>query len=113
MKLVVKIALGVILAVVLLIAGCTALLSAGVSEAQSESDKTAITRAEYEAVKKGSSRAEVEATLGKPSDVQESEIQSLGETYSSDCIYYNQEGELTSLYQFCFDNDKLSSKASY
>jgi hypothetical protein len=112
-KLVVKIALGVILAVILLIAGCTALLSAGVSEAQSESDKTAITQAEYEAVKKGSSRVEVEAMLGKPSDIQESEIEALGETYSSDCIYYNRDGDLASMYQFCFDNDKLTSKASY
>jgi hypothetical protein len=108
-----KIALGVVLAVVFLIAGCTALIGAGASEAQKESDKTAITHSEYEAVEKGWTRAEVEAKLGKPSDVQESEIESLGQTYSSDCIYYNQEGEFASLYQFCFDNDKLTSKASY
>ena len=40
MKLVVQIALGVILGVVLLIAGCAALLRAGSSEARSRSDKT-------------------------------------------------------------------------
>ena len=39
MKLVVQIALGVILGVVLLIAGCAALLRAGSSEARSQSNK--------------------------------------------------------------------------
>jgi hypothetical protein len=112
-KLVLKIAGGLVLASVILIAGCAALVAGGANEVQKESDETAITHAQFRAVEKGSTRAAVEADLGTPSDVQESEISGFGETLESDCIYYNRKGELLSMYQFCFDNGKLTSKASY
>ena len=28
-------------------------------------------------------------------------------------IYYNKEGDLASMYQFCFDGKRLTSKSSY
>jgi PBP1b-binding outer membrane lipoprotein LpoB len=112
-KLVLKIAAGVVLASILLIAGCAALVSAGANEVQKESDETAITHAQFKGVEKGATRADVEADLGEPSDVQETDVSAFETSTSFDCIYYNKKGELLSLYQFCFDDGKLTSKASY
>lgn len=117
MKTILKIALGIILAIVLLVVGCTALLGAGVNEAQKESDKTAITLAEYEATKTGDAMADVVARLGKPSSKDEfsSEVEGLDEPVGSSCVYYNRDGQIASIFQFCFDvnGDKLESKSAF
>lgn len=117
MKTVLKIALGIILGLTVLIVGCSALFSAGVDEAQKKSDKTAITSQDYSATKTGDLRRDVEARLGKPSSSNESssEIEGLDEPVGSRCVYYNREGEIASLFQFCFDinTDKLESKSSF
>ena len=117
MKTVVKVALGVVLGLTVLIVGCSALLGAGASSVQKESDKTAITSQEYSATKTGDLRRDVEARLGKPSSRDEfsSETKGLDEPVGSRCVYYNREGEFASIFQFCFDleTDKLESKSSF
>lgn len=118
MKTVGKIVLGILIASMLMIGGCVALLGAGVEEAQKESDRTAITDAQYSSIKTGTSRSTVEAKLGTPESRDEfsSEIDGLGdEPIGSTCIYYGKQGELGGLYQFCFDinTDKLESKSKF
>ena len=115
MKTMLKIAGGIVIAVVLLTAGCAALLGAGVSEAQKESNKHAITRAEYRSVKSGMNRRQVEAKLGAPADDQDMNVsfKDLGVKQNTQCIYYNEVDELMGMFQFCFDNGKLSSKSRY
>lgn len=118
MKTIFKIALGIVLGCVVLIAGCTALLGAGLDEAQKESDRTAITPAQYQSIKTGQSRESVESKLGEPQsrDEWETEIEGLGEEpIGSECIYYGRKGEFASIYQFCFDlsTGKLESKSSF
>jgi hypothetical protein len=115
MKTVLKITLGILLAVVVLIVGCTALIGAGVNEAQKDSDKTSITVAEYESVKVGpggNSRDRLVSRFGEPSSAQEvkGEVPEAG----LDCIYYNREGEFASIYQFCFGADgRAETKSSF
>jgi hypothetical protein len=113
LKLIVKIALGIILALFLLMAGCAALIGVGVSEAKKESNKTAITAAQYRHVHHGETRKALVARFGVPADDQDFSASYGGITSKSSCIYYHRQGELVSLYQFCFDNGKLNSKASY
>jgi hypothetical protein len=118
MKTVCKIATGVLVASLILIGGCVALIGAGVDEAQKESDKTAITPAQYQSIKTGTKRSTVEAKLGEPQSRNEfsTEIEGLGdEPIGSECIYYGKQGEMLSLYQFCFDinTGKLESKSAF
>lgn len=118
MKTVLKIVLGIIIAAVLLIGGCAALLGAGIEGAQEESDKTAITQSQYQSIKTGTSRDTVESRLGEPQsrDEWETEVEGLSdEPLGSECIYYGKKGEFMSLYQFCFDSQtgKLESKSSW
>lgn len=118
MKTIGKIVAGILIASVLLIGGCVALIGAGVDQAQKESDRTAITPAQYAAVKTGTQRSTVESRLGTPESRDEvsTQIDGLGdEPFGQTCIYYGRTGELASLYQFCFDinSERLESKASY
>lgn len=118
MKAIVKIALGIVLGATVLVVGCTALLAAGVDEAQDESDRSAISEAQYRSVKTGrTTREEIVERFGEPADRQEFEQRIEGlqdEPVSSSCIYYNRRGELLSPYQFCFDGEgRLESKNSY
>lgn len=118
MKTVIKIVAGILIASVLLIGGCVAIIGAGVDEAQKQSDLTAITPAEYQSIKTGMKRSTVEAKLGKPESRDEfsTEIKGLGdEPIGQTCVYYGRKGELASLYQFCFDinTDRLESKSGY
>lgn len=121
MKTVMKVALGIIIGCVVLIGGCAVIIGAGVDEAQKDSDKTAITPAEYASVKtgpNGNSRKRIISRFGKPQssdDVQAEGVEGIPESdFSQSCIYYSRKGDLASLYQFCFDgNDRLRSKASY
>jgi len=120
-KTVLKIALGILLAVVVLIVGCGVLLGAGINEAQKDSDKTAITQAEYDSVKTGSSgntRERLEKRFGEPQsqqDIETSDIEGIPNSASGlECIYYSREGQLASLFQFCFDSSgRVESKSSF
>lgn len=122
MKTMCKIAGGVLIALTVFIGGCVALLGAGVEEAQNESDKTAITQEQYESVGKDDTLDSVKADFGEPEDRQDTELsldeeaeKYLGEGAGGmTCIYYNREGELASVYQFCFDGaGDFQTKASY
>lgn len=117
MKTVVKVALGILLACAVLIGGCVALIGGAANEVQKDSDRTAITPAEYQRVKTGDRRSAVVRRLGEPQSADEfsSEIEGLDEPVGSRCVYYGREGELASLYQFCFDvnTDRLESKSSF
>ncbi len=117
MKTVLKITLGILLASVLLIGGCVALIGGAANEVQKESDKSAITPAQYRSIDTGMARDAVEDRLGAPTNESEysTEIEGFDEPIGSSCIYYNRKGELLSLYQFCFDvnTDKLESMAGF
>jgi hypothetical protein len=110
MKTILKIAIGVIVAVVVLIILLVVLLGAGAHQAQKDNDKTAITLKQFHSIKKGADMDDVIGTLGKPQDKQHQEIDGMPD---SDCIYYNKKGEFLGTYQFCFDNDILTSKSAY
>jgi len=116
-----KVALGIIIGCVVLIGGCAVLIGDGVDEAQKDSDKTAITPADYASVKTGAdgnSRKRIISRFGEPQssdDVQAEGGERIPEIdFEQSCIYYSRKGELASLYQFCFDgNHRVRSKASY
>jgi uncharacterized protein YxeA len=110
MKTILKIVVGIVIAAIVLVVGLIALIGGAANEVQKESDQHSITKAQYESVKKGTSLKDVKAKLGEPSDKQNTQVEGLGE---QDCIYYNKEGEIASMYQFCFDNKRLASKSSY
>ncbi len=116
MKTVFKIAAGIILALVVVIGGCAALIGAGVNEAEDDAQEHAITKSQFDSIDQGSTQSEVEKELGDPSDDQEFESRFGGKTQGSSCIYYNEKGaELFEgdSYQFCFTNEKLDSKNVY
>lgn len=117
MKTVVKVALGIILACVILIGGCVALIGSAATDVQEDSDKTAITREQYRQVQTGDTKSEVEDLLGEPSDASEfsSDIEGLDQPVGSSCLYYGRKGEVIAGYQFCFDvnTDKLESQSSF
>jgi hypothetical protein len=117
MKTVLKITLGIILGFTVLIGGCAALIGGAVNEVQKDSDKTAITLEQYRSVDVGQdTREAVMARLGEPSSSNEVEVEGFtaNEPYGSECVYYNQKGQILSIYQFCFDTGtgKLQSKVS-
>lgn len=117
MKTVLKITLGILLASVLLIGGCAALIGGAANEVQKEHDKSAITPAQYRSISTGMTRKAVERELGAPADESEfsSEIEGFDQPVGSSCIYYHRKGELLSLYQFCFDvnTGRLETKAGF
>ncbi len=121
MKTMMKVALGVILGLVVVIVGCSALIGAGVDEAQTDSDRTAITPSQYRSVDRRDTREEVVEEFGEPQSEDEvdqdlpKELRSAVKKGEEDlaCVYYGRRGELASLYQFCFDgNGKYESKSS-
>jgi hypothetical protein len=118
MKTVFKITFGIVLAGLLLMGGCAALIGGAANEVVKESDKSAITQAQFDSIEKGATKDEVTEAL-KPavfSNEQTTEVDS-GETgmdLDSTCIYYNKESFADGMYQFCFDgSDKMTTKASY
>jgi hypothetical protein len=114
-KLMLKIAGGIIIALVLLTAGCAALIGSAAHEVQNESDAHAITQAQFRSLKPGMTQKRVVRLLGKPADDQEMHVSvsELGVSSNSSCVYYNERGELLTMYQVCFDEGKLSSKSRY
>lgn len=112
MKTIFKVLIGVFLAGVLLIGGCTALLGAGASEVSKEIEadqkRNAITNTQARNTKLGASRRAVERRLGPPKSDQESSNDGLGD---DSCIYYNLKGgEALDSWQFCFAGAGKSGK---
>jgi hypothetical protein len=113
MRTVVKIFLGVMLAGVVLIVGCFALvgygLDEGVKEVERDQNRNAISNREARRVKIGTAKGDVIAKLGEPRDTQEGENEGLGQ---DSCIYYNlRGGEVLDSWQFCFDSrDRLTAR---
>lgn len=120
MKTVFKIFFGIILSVVVLAVGCTALVSKGVSDSvdsvKAENAKSAISQAQFDAVKAGASRADVLTALKPAVPTTEDTSQYSDGTVATnlDCVYFNKQSDevFTGLYQFCFTDDKLTSKSS-
>ena len=120
MKTVVKVALGVILGLTVLIVGCAVLLGAGADQVADEIDKqqkaNSITLTQYRGAKTGTRQSTIEKRFGEPSDAQEfeSEIPDLDARSKGSCIYYNRRGgEIGDIFQFCFDDGRLTSKNAY
>ncbi len=116
MKSVLKIALGIILALTVLIVGCVAIIGGRVDETVDGvieiSDKFSITQAEFQSVKvgpRGDTRGRIMSRFGEPQSGLESETPE-----GFECISYNREGTLTSFYQFCIDpeTDRVQTKSS-
>lgn len=111
MSTVLKVTLGVVLGGIVLIVGCSALLSAGLDEQQTQN---AISDADYRSVKKGTPRRKVEGRFGEPESADEfsDDIEGVGKL-ESNCLYYNlKEGEVGSFAQLCFNGrGRLESKS--
>ncbi|MGH2923868.1 MAG: DUF2510 domain-containing protein [Solirubrobacterales bacterium] len=93
--------------IVLGLGGCGACIAVSVNSVEDELDRNAISEREFESVKRGTTRAAVEARLGDPWD-----------TFSDDgieCITYTAEGGLfdLTLYDLCFLDGRLVSKDAY
>lgn len=119
MKTILKIALGIILGLVVVIVGCSALFAAGVDEAEDEATRNGITIREFRSVEQGTRQRAVERRFGEPEDSQEfeQEIPELQDGPSrSSCIYYPEKGQPLfegRSFQFCFDERRLTSKNAY
>lgn len=118
MKTVLKVTLGIVLGCTVLIIGCVALIGASVDSAQKESDKTAITLAQYRNAKTGTTtRAQLVSRFGRPQSsdsVQADGVKGIpASDFRQDCFYYSRKGKLASLFQFCVDGDGvLRSKSA-
>jgi hypothetical protein len=120
MKTVLKVALGILLAATVLIVGCVALIGAGADQVADDLEKqqraNSITLEQYRGVKAGTPQSEIEKRFGEPADAQEfeAEIPELDTKSSGSCIYYNRRGgDLGDIFQFCFDDGRLTSKNAY
>lgn len=119
MKTIFKIAAGLLLAMIVLIGGCTALVAGAANHAdkqmQKDHDKHAITKGQLASVHMGDSKQHVIARLGQPSDSQHDETAGIdGGTSTGDCIYYDAKGSWSNFkaptYQLCFTDGHLDSK---
>lgn len=119
---VLKILLGIVVLIILLVAGCTALVGGAVNEAvnsyNEDQAKSAISQDTFDAIQLGATRADVDAAVAPavPQDTQEFTQEGVLDEaqISSSCIYFNREGgEFGDIFQLCFDGDSLSSKNSY
>jgi hypothetical protein len=105
-----KIMFAIIAAVVVLVVVAVVALGAALDSAQKDSDKQAITPAQFRSVKQGTSLHALTDRFGEPTDHQRMKVSGAAK---SDCVYYNAKGDFTGQYQFCFDGGKLTSKARY
>jgi hypothetical protein len=119
---VLKILLGILVLMILVVGGCTALVGAGVNEAvnsyNEEQAKSAIPQETFDAIQIGATRADVDAAVAPavPQDAQEFTQEGVLDEaqINSSCIYFNREGgEFGDIFQFCFEGDTLTSKNSY
>jgi len=111
MKTVVKIALGVLIAGVLLIGGCIALIGTSIDQGFKDVEKDrqakAVSQSQIKDIKRGSSRRSVQRKLGKPENVQESNDESGRVVY----LYYPVNGgEELDQWQLVFEGNKLTAK---
>jgi hypothetical protein len=121
LKTIVKVFIGVILALVVVIVGCAALIGGAANEASKELDRQqqqhAITRNQFRSLRLGMSERQVRAAVGKrPENRQAFESEGIldEEPSRSSCIYYNRAGgTFGDSFQLCFENGHLSSKNSY
>lgn len=117
--------LGIIAAVVLLFAGCTALIGGAANEAvkslEADQAKSAISETQYSQIKIGDTRADLDKAVAPavPADAQEFSNEGIldEENFDTACVYFNKTGgELGDLYQFCLDGTgaraKVTSKSS-
>lgn len=114
MKLILKIVLGIVIATILIIGGCAALVGGTLNEVDKEltesQNENAITEAEFKSLRIGTPLSEVKAEFGKPEDTQTMNIQG----QKNVTIYYNVKGgELMDMYQLSFDAGKLTSKSKF
>lgn len=113
MSTVLKIVLGILIAALLLIGGCVALIGVGLEGVDEEFDKqqaeSAISNGAARSIENGTSKSDVIEELGRPRSTDESDVEGLGK---SECIYYGVEGgDALTQWQFCFDGkDRLESK---
>ncbi len=105
----------IIVALILLIGGCTALLSIGLNA----EEEGGITRAQFNAIAQGTTQRAVEAKLGEPEDSQKFETQ-IPEIQRQplrwSCIYYPEKGKSIlegASFQLCFDEGRLTSKNAF
>jgi hypothetical protein len=110
-----KVGAGVVLGGCVLIAGCAALVGAGLNS----EEKDGITRVQFDSIAQGTRQADVEDRLGEPEDSQdfESRVPELQDEAShSSCIYYREKGKKIlegQSFQLCFDDGKLTAKNAY
>jgi len=107
MSTVVKVMLGILLAAMVLLAGCVgcvALVGNSIDDDfKKQQNKNSITNRQARSVSLGTPKSEVISEFGKPKSTQESENEGLGE---DSCIYYNVKGGgALDQWQFCFDSD--------
>ena len=97
--------IGVTLIVVVII---VALFSLGNAASDSDSSSNQVTRSEYNSIKNGMSESKVAQIIGSdPESKDNTEVN--GSTFN--CIYYGVLADNT--YQFCFSDDKLTTKSIY
>lgn len=111
MKTIIKIVLGIVIATVLLVGGCAALVGGALNSATKDGAEHAISQAEFKALKQGDSLSDVLDRLGEPKDRQTMQNQGIGKTVY---LYYNVEGgDLGDQYQITFTNGVLDGKNAY
>jgi hypothetical protein len=99
--------------------GCVAVVGTVAKQAvdalNAEQARHAITPAQFNAVKLGSTRVAVVSQLGKPPQNGQLFVQrGFVDDINSSCIYYNRaDGSFGDRYQFCFENNALRSKNAY
>ncbi len=119
---VLKILLGIVVLMIAVVAGCTALVGGAVNEAvdqyNAEQAASAISQETFDGIQVGATRADVDAAVAPavPQNTQEYTSEGvLDETViDTSCIYFNREGgQFGDAFQFCFDGDVLRSKSSF
>lgn len=117
-----KVFLGVVVSIIVLAVGCTALIGSAakhVSDQLNADQKAhAITTAQFDAMKTGESKAAVLKAAAPATPQNAQEFQQKGVLDSKDikssCIYFNKSGgKFGDIYQLCFTDDKLDSKNNY
>jgi hypothetical protein len=118
---VLKVLFGLTLFGLVVIVGCAALIGTAADEAIKELDaeqqRHAITKEQFDSIQIGASESRVVQQLGKPPEDKQ-EFTNKGflsdEPENSTCVYYNREGgEYGDVFQFCFDNGRLTGKNAY
>lgn len=116
MKTIVKIAVGVFIAFILISFAVTAWTGAAVEQVDKEIKKTEQKqqedtslpgKKEYAQVKTGMTPAQVNKLLGEPQDTSESEV----EGFKTEMVTYQARGEIGANIVVTFDNGKMTSKA--